>query len=96
MSVVKILTFRRHVQLYKICPNQRRQHDSHHHHCSDPQLYDERKGPLLDDNGHVHSEGSSGRENPLQGDGADDSADGGGDSADADADADADDSDDNG
>ena len=34
-------------------------------HCSNPQLHDEREGSLLDDDGHVHGEGSSGWENPL-------------------------------
>ena len=33
-----------------------------------PQLYDEREGSVLVDDGHVHCEGSSGGENPLQGD----------------------------
>ena len=57
--------------------------DDHHHqyyHCFHPQFYDEREGPVPDDDGHVHCESSSGWENPLQGDEGDE--DGGADGSD--------------
>ena len=58
--------------------------DDHHqyYHCFHPQLHDEREGPVLDDDGHVHCESSSGWENPLQGDSDEDV---GADSADGEA-----------
>ena len=42
--------------------------DRQYYHCFHSQLHDEREGPVLDDDGHVHCESSSGWENPLQGD----------------------------